>query len=207
VPELGNAPAYARYLYAIFGRGSLGAVPFGIDYADYANFPLGSKLKDKAMVEPFARVYAVFAPLQRQWARWAFEGRTHGIAEGDGHEEQTITMKGWKARISFGEWQFGEKAWFPANTDRPAHADKPVGGVAIAQLGDDEFIVIGQYARVRIEPVDSGGKGAIVVRAEEGRYTPAGAWQMDRNWNGDQTDYGLNLTGNPVVLKVRMGRY
>ena len=30
---------------------------------------------------------------------------------------------------------------------------------------------------------------------------------MVRNWNGDQTDYGLNLTGKPVVLKVQMGRY
>jgi beta-galactosidase GanA len=205
VSELGNAEAYARYLYAIFGRGALGAVPFGIDYADYANFPLGSKLKDKGMVEPFAKVYAAFAPLQRLWARWALEGRTHGIAEGDDHAEQTITMKGWKARITFGEWQFGEKAWFPASTDKPAHADKPVGGVAIAQIGDDEFVVIGQYARVRIEPLVAGG--TMVVRAEEGRYTPGGAWQMERNWNGDQTDYGLNLTGKPVVLKVRMGRY
>ena len=49
--------------------GALGAVPFGIDYFDYSNFPLGAKLTDKSMVEPFAKVYAVFAPLQRQWAR------------------------------------------------------------------------------------------------------------------------------------------
>jgi len=209
VAELGNAAVYARYLYAIFGRGALGAVPFGIDYFDYANFPLGSKLTDKGMVAPFARVYAVFAPLQRQWARWAFEGRTYGIAEGDGHEEQTITMKGWKARVSFGEWQFGEKEWFPADTEKPAHADKAVGGVSIAQTGDDEFIVIGQYARVRIEPLVAGdGRGgAAVVRAEQGRFGPDGRWQMERNWNGDQTDYGLNLTGQPVVLKVRMGHY
>jgi len=28
-----------------------------------------------------------------------------------------------------------------------------------------------------------------------------------RNWNGDQVDSGLNLTGNPVVLKIRLGTY
>lgn len=207
VPELGNAAAFARYLYAIFGRGSIGAVPFGIDYFDYANFPLGAKLSDKGMVEPFARVYAVFAPLQRQWARWAFEGRTYGIAEGDGHEEQTITMKGWKARVSFGEWQFGEKEWFPADTEKPAHAAKAVGGVSIAQISDDEFVVIGQYARVRIEPLDNSNGTATLVRTEQGRFGPDGRWQMERVWNGDQVDYGFNLTGKPVVLKVRMGRY
>lgn len=35
----------------------------------------------------------------------------------------------------------------------------------------------------------------------------AGKWVMERNWNGDQAGYGLNLTGHPVILKVRMGRY
>jgi hypothetical protein len=30
---------------------------------------------------------------------------------------------------------------------------------------------------------------------------------MERNWNGDQTDYGLNLPAEPTVLKVRMGTY
>jgi hypothetical protein len=29
---------------------------------------------------------------------------------------------------------------------------------------------------------------------------------MKRRWNGDQTDYGLNLT-KPTLLKVRMGTY
>ncbi len=205
VPELGNAALYARYLYAIFGRGGIGAVPFGIDYADYSNYPLGSKLSDAKMVEPFAKVYHVFAPLQRQWARWAFEGKTYGIAEGEDHAEQTITMKGWKARITFGEWQFGEKAWYPPDTDKPAHAEQAVGGVAIAQIGPDEFVVIGQHARVRIEPLVEGR--TLLLRAEEGQYARSGAWQMTRNWNGDQTDYGLNLTGKPIVLKVQMGRY
>jgi len=29
-----------------------------------------------------------------------------------------------------------------------------------------------------------------------------GSWVMKRRWNGDQTDYGLNLT-KPTLLKVR----
>lgn len=207
VAELGNAAPYARFLYPILGRGALGVTPFGIDYFDYSNFPLGAKTSDKAMVAPFAKIYAAFRPLQRQWARWAFEGRTHGTAEGDDSAPQTLPMRGWKAEIRYGEWMFGERSWFPNVKERPPHAGTPVGGVAIAQIGDDEFIVIGQRARVRIEPVAPRGHGTIVVRAEQGQFTPDGRWVMERNWNGDQIDHGLNFTGEPVVVRVRMGQY
>ena len=191
-------------------RGALGITPFGIDYADYSNHPLGAKATDATMVAPLAAVYDAFRPMQRPWARWAFEGRTHGVAEPDDHQPQTIAMKGWKAVVSWGEGQFGELAW-PQNEKAraAAAAAAPVGGVAIAQIGDDEFVVVGQRARVRFEPAEplGNGHGAVLLRAEEGRFTPTGAWAMKRNWNGDQVDWGLNFTERPVVLKVRMGRY
>ena len=205
VPEMSNAAEYARYVYSILGRGSLGVAPFGIDYFDYANFPLGSKLADRRMVEPFAGIYAAFGSMQRQWARWAFEGRTHGVAEGDDHADQTIAMKGWRADVTFGQWQFGERD--PAK-EKPPHADKALGGVAIAQIGDDEFVIVGQYARVRIEPAaEEGRSGAMIASAEEGRFDASGRWVMERRWNGDQVDSGLNVTGRTTILKVRMGRY
>ncbi len=40
---------------------------------------------------------------------------------------------------------------------------------------------------------------------EEGTYQD-GRWLMRRRWNGDQADYGLNLT-KPTLLKVRLGKY
>jgi hypothetical protein len=30
---------------------------------------------------------------------------------------------------------------------------------------------------------------------------------VDRLWNGDQTDYGLNFTGLPQVLRVHLATY
>jgi beta-galactosidase GanA len=51
------------------------------------------------------------------------------------------------------------------------------------------------------------GKPAMWARVEEGHFDRKGKWVMERNWNGDQTDYGLNLPPAPVVLKVRMGTY
>lgn len=205
VPEMSNASEYVRYTYQVLGRGAIGFAPFGIDYADYSNFPLGHKATDKTMTEPFGKIYAAFRPMERQWAKWAFEGRTYGIAEGDDRQPQTVDMKGWKATISFREWQFGEQKYFKDVKDLPAGTEKPNGGVAIAQIGENEFIIIGQRARVKID--HAAGKPSMWARVEEGRYDASGKWIMERNWNGDQTDYGLNLTGNPVVLKVKLGTY
>ncbi|WP_051971560.1 DUF5597 domain-containing protein [Massilia sp. 9096] len=208
VPEMGNAPGYARYVWQILGRGAMGVAPFGIDYADYSNYPLGSPYTDKRMVEPFAQVYAAFAPMQRQWARWAFEGRTHGVAEGDDRAPQTLALQGWKATVSFREFQFGEREWLHDKSDYPLGTDKPNGGLALAQLGPDEFLVVGQRARLKVSGAGANaGKPSMWARVEEGHFEPDGRWVMERVWNGDQTDYGLNLPATPTVLKVRMGTY
>jgi beta-galactosidase GanA len=206
VPELGNASAYARYLYLVLGRGAIGVAPFGVDYFDYANYPLGAKTNDKATLEPFGKVYAAFRPMQRQWAQWAFEGRTYGVAEPDDHADQFVEMKGWKAHVTFGQWQFGEREWPGNQKESPLHAATPSGGVAIAQVADDEFVLVGQLARVRIEDDPSSGR-ALIDHVEEGRFDANGQWVVERRWNGDQTDWGLNFTANPRVIKVKMGRY
>ena len=207
VPEMSHAPAYGRYVYQVLGRGSLGIAPFGIDYTPYTNFPLGSKLTGKPIVEPFAATYAVFESMQRLWSRWAFQGRTHGVAEPDDRTDRTIVMGAWTANVSFREWQFGERSWPNHPTEFPPGTEQPNGGVAIAQVGDDEFVIVGQHARVRLASTAPQGNGAMFARVEEGHFEPSGKWVMERNWNGDQTDWGLNLTSQPVILKVRMGRY
>jgi len=210
VPEMSNGEVYARYVYDILGRGALGVAPFGLDHFPYSNYPLGSPATDASMVAPFGRIYAAFRPLERQWARWAFEGRTAGAAEGDDGATQTLALPlgGWKAAVSFGEWQFGERAWLKPG-DVPPWAGKRQGGVSIAQTGPDEFVLVGQRARVRIEPVQDlgNGHGAAIDHVEEGRFGADGRWVATRRWNGDQVDWGLNLGATPVTLKIRMGRY
>ena len=205
VPEMSNGADYVRYAYLVIGRGAINFAPFGIDYADYSNFPLGHKATDKTMTAPYGKIFGAFRPMERQWSKWAFEGRTYGVAEGDDRQPQKLALKGWNATISFREWQFGEAQYFKDVKDLPANTEKPNGGVAIAQIADNEFIIVGQHARVKIDSAD--GKPTMWARVEEGRYDAAGKWIMERNWNGDQTDYGLNLTGNPVVLKVKVGTY
>jgi beta-galactosidase GanA len=208
IPEMGNAPGYARYVYQALGMGAIGVAPFGLDYADYSNYPLGAKHTDKRMVEPFAKVFGVFAPMSRQWARWAFEGRTYGVAEGDDRAAQTVAMKGWTANVSFREFQFGERQYLKDKNEYQSGTEQPGGGVAFAQIGDNEFVIVGQQARVKLSGSGANdGKPSMLARVEEGRFDASGKWVMERNWNGDQTDYGLNLPATPTVLKVRLGTY
>ena len=46
----------------------------------------------------------------------------------------------------------------------------------------------------------------IYDRVEEGRYVD-GEWEFHRNWNGDQTDYGLNFSSATQLLRVTMTSY
>jgi len=45
------------------------------------------------------------------------------------------------------------------------------------------------------------------ARVEEGTFQEDGTWKFLRIWNGDQTDWGLNLTAAPQVLRVRLATY
>ncbi|MFG6462958.1 DUF5597 domain-containing protein [Roseateles sp. DXS20W] len=204
VPEIGTKPAYGRFLYAMLGRGAIGVSPFGIDYFDYSNHPLGATATDKTIVEPFERVYRMFAPIQRQWAQWAFDGKTQGIGEGDDRKPQQLDFPGWSAKLTYRLGRFGEAAWGGEFAKPAAGTEEPGGGAAIAQIAPDEFLVIGHRVRVRMEPAE-GTKG-MMLRAEQGRFDAQGRWVMERVWNGDQVDYGLNLPAEPMMLKVKMGR-
>lgn len=204
VPEFGTQPSYGRFIYAMLGRGAIGVSPFGIDYFDYSNHPLGTLATDKTLVEPFERVYRMFAPIQRLWAQWAFEGRTQGIAEGDDRQPQQLDFPGWTAKLSYRLGRFGEPSWGGEFAKPAAGTEQPSGGLAMAQLGPDEFLLIGQRVRVRMEP--AAGTSGMMLRAEQGRFDAQGRWIMERVWNGDQVDYGLNLPAEPVMLKVKMGR-
>ena len=208
IPEMANAPYFARYIYQILGHGAIGVAPFGVDYADYTNYPLGARTADKAMAAPFGKIYAAFRPMERMWATWALEGRTHGIAESDERTPQTITMGNWSVNAIFREWHMGTVAHSANKQDFPPGTEHPTGGAAFAQTGDNEFIVIGQQVRLHFAGAGANAdKPAMYLRVEEGRFDAAGKWIMERNWNGDQVDSGLNLPARPTVLKVRMGTY
>ena len=199
VPETGNAPLYARYLYAALAHGAIGYSPFGMDFTGYSNYPLGARVLDHAVVEDFAVNYRALAPMAGLIATAALDGKLWGAAEPTATHSQTLDLGDWQARLGYGQPQFG---------DAPAHGNpQPDGGVLIAQLGRDEYLVVGRDVRVDFLPGKSRqGVHYLYDRVEEGHYQD-GQWIFRREWNGDQTDYGLNFTGVPQVLRVRLATY
>jgi beta-galactosidase GanA len=203
VPETGNAKDYARYFFAVLGRHGIGFSPFGMDETGYYNYPLGAKDLDPETVEAFAANYRLFEPMQRVWAKLAYEGKTWGVAEPTAPEakrQQVMELGRWKATATFGQGQFG--------FDPPAGNPTPSGGAVIAELGPNEYLVTGTHTRVTFElAAAKPGEHMIIDRIEEGHFDAAGQWVFERIWNGDQTDYGLNFTSMPQVLKVRLATY
>jgi beta-galactosidase GanA len=207
VPETGNAAEYARFLWAALGRGAIGFAPFGMDATGYSNYPLGAKALDEATIEAFASKYRLLRPIARQWARIAADRPLWGTAKPADGSDRSHAFGRWRVTAQFGLWPFGEREWTWIEMDDHPNKAAPVGGAVVAQLGPDEFLLAGSDVRVRFgldKPAP--GESAAMMRVEEGTFGPDGRWTMSRVWNGDQTDYGLNLT-EPTLLKVTMGRY
>ena len=198
VPETGNAEPFARYFFAALGHGTIGWSPFGLDLTGYANWPLGAPVVDEKLIDLFALNYELIGPMQREIARLNFEGKVQGVAEDPAVHQQTMNLGPWTATAAYGFKQFDRRREAPGNAD-------PVGRVLVAQLGPDEFLVTGVSARVDFRPVDT-AKHRAFVRVEEGTYVD-GKWKFLRIWNGDQTDYGLNFTTRPQVLRVSLMTY
>ena len=197
VPETTNTPAGARFFFAALGRGAIGWSPFGLDLTGYSNAPLGAPVVDDKLIDLFALNYRLIGPMDREVARLNFEGKLQAVAEDPAMHSQTLEFGPWTATVSYGLRMFGRAANPPGNTD-------PTGRAMVAQLGPDEFLVTGVSARVDFRPTDTAGtKHREFVRVEEGTYVD-GKWRFLRIWNGDQTDYGLNFTTMPQVLRVTL---
>ncbi|QIG80215.1 DUF5597 domain-containing protein [Stakelama tenebrarum] len=206
VPEIGNSRLFARFFYEALGHGAIGFAPFGIDKTGYFNYPLGAKELDETTLDAFALPYAAVGSMMRDWARIAATRPTWGAAKPDDGAEVSTRMGNWTITGNWGEWQFGFKEWTWLESDPPEWADKPVGGLAVAQLSENEFLLIGDHVRVDFHAAPGTAPNGMILRVEEGGFED-GQWVVKRIWNGDQTDYGINLVDRPQVLKVTMGRY
>jgi beta-galactosidase GanA len=205
VPETGNAAKFARYFWSVLGHGAIGFAPFGMDATGYYNYPLGGGELGPDIIHAFASKYALLAPIDRKWADIAFHHDTWGCSRPDDGAAQSETMGAWTITAKYGQWQFGADQ-DGGKGDSPPWADKLVGGCLVAALDANTFLVTGDHVRLHITASATGPKHPLMVRVEQGHFDH-GNWVVDRVWNGDQTDYGLNFIDTPYLLKVTMGSY
>ncbi|QNH12723.1 DUF5597 domain-containing protein [Xanthomonas sp. SI] len=200
VAETGNRPEYARYLYAALGHDGIGWSTFGMDYTRYSNYPLGAKVVDEPTMAPFALGFKAVGMGMRPFAKAAAEGKLHGTAEEPGQPVQELRLnERWSATITYGVPQFWFKGTPPGNPE-------PTGAALIAELGPDEFLVTGYHVRVTLHPASAATANMVYDRVEEGFYDDT-QWRFQRNWNGDQTDYGVNFSDVPQLLKITLATY
>lgn len=200
VPETGGSAWYAHMLFAALGRGAVGFSPFGIDLGDGTYPPATGKKADEDRLLPFAVNYDLVGSIMREAAQLEFEGRLQAVAEEKATHTQTMGFGSWNAVVSYGTPRFGSGAGPKGNPE-------PTGGAIVASLGTDEFLVTGYRCRVDFQPSEAGSKAKReYLRVEEGTYKN-GEFRRIRIWNGDQTDWGLNLGSSPVVLRVRLRTY
>lgn len=226
VAEIGNDKPFARYFYSTLGYQGIGFAPFGMDYTDYVNYPLGAKEFNQEIIQTFAEAYKLLEPMASVWAKLSFEKQVWGVSEPDAPNQeqrdiwnakasktegvakeklgeyytQNLDLGLWNATIGYGQHMF----WI----DPPVGNKEPSGGVLIAKLDENEFLVTGHRARVTFTGSDElAGKRTMIVRVEEGHFDQKGQWVFERVWNGDQTDWGLNLTSVPHILKVKLSTY
>jgi beta-galactosidase GanA len=198
IPETGNSPAYARYVFAAIGQGAIGWSPFGLDLTRYSNEPTGPEAMEKSALKPVAEQYALLAPIARRIAKANLEGKVVGVSENPDLHTNQIPLGRWDVVVSYGMPSFGN--WMQPKGNTP-----PDGGVVVVEVGPDEYLVAGHHVRVDFKPTFAPGKKRLWLKVEEGSYDSAGNWKMTRIWNGDQTDYGLNLKADEnVLLKVRL---
>ncbi|MFT3754636.1 MAG: DUF5597 domain-containing protein [Pseudoxanthomonas sp.] len=202
VAETGNREEYPRYFFSALGHQAIGWSPFGIDYSRYSNWPLGAKHLDEKALESFALNYAIVRPAAGVIAQASFDGKVRGTAEQPGQPVQTLKIdERWNMVVTYGVPQF----WFQGE---PPGNPEPVGRALVVQLGPDEFLVAGAHARINIEAADPAvGARQIYDFVDEGTFDANGQWQFRRRWNGDQTDYGLNFSSVPQLLRVKMATY
>ncbi len=199
VPETGNSPEYARYVFAAIGHGAIGWSPFGLDLTRYSNQGVGAaEALEADALKPVAQQYELLEPIARKIAEANIEGKVVGLSEDPESHTQRVPLGRWEAVVSYGMPSFGN--WMQPKGNSP-----PDGGAVILELGQDEYLVAGHHARVDFTPTFAPGKKRLWLKVEEGNYDAAGNWKMARIWNGDQTDYGLNLKADEnVLLKVKL---
>lgn len=222
VPETGGADK-ARFFFSALGLQTIGFSPFGLDYTHKAadgstNHADDSRPQEEFLI-PWAMNYKLIGPMQREIARFNFEGKLQAVAEEQGKATQTLPFGSWNAIVSFGA----------ARNNRGAGNPKPAGRALVAKLKDNQFLVTGYFCRVDFRPagteqqrksqhivdgteqnpsalIDGTWQHRQFLRVEEGAYEN-GVFKPIRIWNGDETDWGLDFSAEPVVLRVTLGIY
>jgi beta-galactosidase GanA len=215
VPETRANGTASRWCFAALGRQAIGWSPFGLDYTAYSSDPFGLPRTTEEQLAPIALNFKMLEPIMREVARLNFEGKVQAVAEEKDEPVQTLDFGNWQAVVSYGGSPRG-------NSGAPRGNSEPIGRALIAKIGENQFWVTGAYCRIDFKAA-SGGQREFLRVEEVALPEPThssipdsptkpvadkeGSWHFLRIWNGDETDWGLNFSAAPQVVRVTLGTY
>jgi hypothetical protein len=199
VVETGGGIAPRAFFYAIADFSAIGFAPFGIDIRG-AN-PRPDMVGLAADFGLFKSTIPVIAELQ-----------------GTPHLKAAVEETGTGARnLIFGNYdvlvRFHPPGWLPAAMTGEAAAaapSEPSARVLIAELGPDEFLVMGFDSSVEWRPVQGSNYTAGQLLAVEGGYYENGVWKRTAIGETAQGDYSgptVRLPAQGALMRVRLMRY
>jgi hypothetical protein len=210
VPETLGRPGFAQMCFAALGRSAIGWSPFGLDYTVRAELPLGASRLTQETLGQFALNFRILGPIMRDVARLNFEGKLQAVAEEKGEVTQTLDFNNWTATVIYGV--------SPGGYGGVAHGNpEPVGRALVAQTGTNQFLVTGAFCRVDFKAKSGGQREFLRVEeivngslpAETSSSSKRGGFELKplRIWNGDETDWGLDFSSTPQVVRVTLGKF
>jgi beta-galactosidase GanA len=215
VPETRGSPDQARMCFAALGLGAIGWSPFGLDYTVIADHPLGAPRLTEESLGQVALNYKLLEPIMREVARLNVEGKLQAVAEVKGEVSQTLDFGNWQATVGYGVLPHGYGGVPHGNAE-------PIGRALVAKIGENQFLVAGAFCRVDFKALSAGQRDFLRVEeigsresSTSGSFSgmtgetavPRGTNCFIRLWNGDETDWGLNFSSAPEVLRVSLGTY
>ena len=201
IVETGSGIAARAFFYAIANYAAIGFSPFGVDGAP------GSPLRpDMAGVGADFRLAQAALP-----AIVELEGteKLKAAVEERGTGARNLIFTNYDVMVRFhppGRRPAGSVGQGPAEAGSP----EPMGRVMVAELGADEFLVMGFDSAVEFRPVQgSDYTAAQLLSSEQGVYEN-GVWKTTVRGETAQGDYTgpiVNLPAGGAVVKVKLLKY
>lgn len=134
-----------------------------------------------------------------------------GSAKTEDSTPEAAVLGRWRESALLGQREYRPSIEYPVKqttppTDAPAHSKQPLGGVVVAQLGPDEFLVPGTFSRVPYDLARPAAGGRSDFLSVEVGTLREGKWVTYSRLNGDQSDWDLNFGVKPVLMRVRLLR-
>jgi len=198
IPETSSSSSVARFFFSALGLQAIGFSPFGLDYSNTPPFrpPLQPPHPRRWTNSPHGAELPADRTHDARHRPTQLRGQAPGVAEVAGTPANTLAFGKWNATVSYGG---GRNNRAPAE-NRGAHGTGPGRPTRGRPVPGGRLLVPGRFPACRrgqAPPIHARRRGNLRKRV----------FKFIRILNGDETDNGLNLRAEPIVLRVSLGVY